>query len=40
ETCVVYGMPKAVTQAALIQASLTPEQIAQSLQSLARTAAA
>lgn len=40
ETCVVYGMPKAVTQAALVQASLTPEQIAQSLQSLARTAAA
>ncbi|MCC7203578.1 MAG: chemotaxis response regulator protein-glutamate methylesterase [Phycisphaeraceae bacterium] len=40
ETCVVYGMPKAVTQAALIQASLTPEQIAQSLQSLARQAAA
>ncbi len=35
ETCVVYGMPKAVTENALIAASLSPDQIAQSLQSLA-----
>jgi len=36
ETCVVYGMPKAVTQAAIVQASLAPTDIARSLQSLAR----
>ena len=35
ETCVVYGMPKAVTENALIRASLSPEQIAESLLSLA-----
>ncbi len=28
-TCVVYGMPKAVTEAGLIQASMTPTQIGQ-----------
>ncbi|MCC7409866.1 MAG: chemotaxis response regulator protein-glutamate methylesterase [Phycisphaeraceae bacterium] len=36
ETCVVYGMPKAITQAALIVASLSPDQIITCLQSLAR----
>ena len=35
ETCVVYGMPKAVTENALIAASLCPEQIAASLLTLA-----
>jgi len=35
ETCVVYGMPKAVTENALVAASLTPEQIAASLLTLA-----
>jgi two-component system chemotaxis response regulator CheB len=34
ESCVVYGMPKAVTQAALIQASLNPTQLAATLASL------
>ncbi len=36
ETCVVYGMPKAVTQAAVVQASLAPVDLARALQSLAR----
>ncbi len=35
ETCVVYGMPKAVTQAALVTASLAPQQIMRSLLTLA-----
>ncbi len=35
ETCVVYGMPKAVTEAALVQASLCPAGIVRSLLSLA-----
>ena len=35
ETCVVYGMPKAVTQAGIIDASLSPTQIASALQTLA-----
>jgi two-component system chemotaxis response regulator CheB len=39
ETCVVYGMPKAVAEKALVLASLSPAQIAQSLQSLANKAA-
>lgn len=34
ETCVVYGMPKAVTENALVTACLTPEQIAASLLTL------
>jgi two-component system, chemotaxis family, protein-glutamate methylesterase/glutaminase len=34
-SCVVYGMPKAVTQAGLISASLCPKQIARSLRTLA-----
>lgn len=38
ETCVVYGMPKAVTQAALVAASLTPDQITTSLLTLAGAA--
>ncbi len=37
ETCVVYGMPKAVTENGLVVASLTPRQIAQSLATLARS---
>ena len=40
ETCVVYGMPKAVTQAGITQASLSPEQLGQALAGLARSAAA
>jgi two-component system chemotaxis response regulator CheB len=35
ETCVVYGMPKAVTQAALVAASLSPDEIASALRGLA-----
>ena len=35
ETCVVYGMPKAVTEKALVAASLPPDQIAKSLLTLA-----
>ena len=35
ETCVVYGMPKAVTENALVEACLTPELIAASLLTLA-----
>ncbi len=35
ETCVVYGMPKAVTQAALVAASLSPDQIGAALKTLA-----
>ena len=35
ESCVVYGMPKAVTENALVVASLTPDQIATSLKTLA-----
>ncbi len=35
ESCVVYGMPKAVTEAGLINASLTPDQIAKVLSTLA-----
>ncbi len=38
ETCVVYGMPKAVTQAAIIAASLSPEEIGQSVATLAKAA--
>ncbi|MFW5652703.1 MAG: protein-glutamate methylesterase/protein-glutamine glutaminase [Planctomycetota bacterium] len=34
ETCVVYGMPKAVTQAGLVEASLAPGQLAQVLRPL------
>jgi two-component system chemotaxis response regulator CheB len=34
-SCVVYGMPKAVTQAKLVSASLSPDQIAQALRTLA-----
>lgn len=34
ETCVVYGMPKAVTQAAIASASLSPDEIATALKSL------
>lgn len=34
ETCVVYGMPKAVTQAAIIQASLSPQGITKSILTL------
>jgi len=34
ETCVVYGMPKAVTENALVAASLSPEKIAQSIATL------
>jgi two-component system chemotaxis response regulator CheB len=34
ETCVVYGMPKAVTQAALVTACLSPNDLAQTLRSL------
>jgi two-component system chemotaxis response regulator CheB len=40
ETCVVYGMPKAVTENALITASLTPDQIAKAMTQLADRAAA
>ncbi|MBI1336539.1 MAG: chemotaxis-specific protein-glutamate methyltransferase CheB [Phycisphaera sp.] len=40
ETCVVYGMPKAVTENGLVAASLTPEQIAQSLVTLGKSASA
>ncbi|MFG0249859.1 MAG: chemotaxis response regulator protein-glutamate methylesterase [Phycisphaeraceae bacterium JB051] len=41
ESCVVYGMPKAVTQAGLIVASMNPDQIAQLLgQAQSRTWAA
>ena len=39
ESCVVYGMPKAVTENALVVASLTPDQIATSLKTLASTSA-
>jgi two-component system chemotaxis response regulator CheB len=39
QTCVVYGMPKAVTENGLIDASLAPEGIARALQKLARPAA-
>ncbi len=39
ETCVVYGMPKAVTENALIAASLAPQQIAKSLLTLAGASA-
>jgi two-component system chemotaxis response regulator CheB len=35
-TCVVYGMPKAVTENALVAASLDPQQIAAALTALAR----
>lgn len=34
ESCVVYGMPKAVTENALIAASLAPQQMADSLKTL------
>ncbi|MEX1090684.1 MAG: chemotaxis-specific protein-glutamate methyltransferase CheB [Phycisphaeraceae bacterium] len=40
ESCVVYGMPKAVTQSALATASLAPAAIARSLCTLARPDAA
>ncbi len=39
ETCVVYGMPKALTENAIVAASLPPEKIAQSLITLAAAAA-
>jgi len=35
ETCVVYGMPKAVTQQGLVSGSLSPEQIASLLKNMA-----
>jgi two-component system chemotaxis response regulator CheB len=35
ETCVVYGMPKAVVEAGLVDATLSPEEIAQTLSLLA-----
>jgi two-component system chemotaxis response regulator CheB len=38
ETCVVYGMPKAVTRAAITLASLSPTEITRSLLSLVPTA--
>lgn len=38
ESCVVYGMPKAVTQAGLVTASLTPQELAQSIASLSPSA--
>ncbi|WP_432798388.1 protein-glutamate methylesterase/protein-glutamine glutaminase [Poriferisphaera sp. WC338] len=37
DTCVVYGMPKAVTNAKLIEASLKPEQIAECLANIVGT---
>ena len=40
ETCVVYGMPKAVTQAAITAASLCPTDITKSLLSLVKPALA
>ncbi|MFW6033110.1 MAG: chemotaxis-specific protein-glutamate methyltransferase CheB [Phycisphaeraceae bacterium] len=40
ETCVVYGMPKAVTENGLVSASLPPRGIAQALRSLARPSSA
>lgn len=40
ETCVVYGMPKSVTEAGITTASLAPTDIAKALTSLAGTAAA
>lgn len=36
ETCVVYGMPKAVDEAGLSSASLTPEQLCEAIQALSR----
>jgi two-component system chemotaxis response regulator CheB len=36
ETCVVYGMPKAVTENGLVAASLAPEQISTCLATLSR----
>jgi two-component system chemotaxis response regulator CheB len=39
ETCVVYGMPKAVTQSALAMESLSPEELAGVLASVASPAA-
>ncbi|MHC4995032.1 MAG: protein-glutamate methylesterase/protein-glutamine glutaminase [Planctomycetota bacterium] len=38
DSCVVYGMPKAVAEAGLIQASLTPDQITKHLRDMAITA--
>ena len=35
ETCVVYGMPKAVTQAGIIDASLSPDDICKALRTMA-----
>lgn len=35
QTCVVYGMPKGITEQGLVAASLSPEKIAQTMQSLA-----
>lgn len=40
ETCVVYGMPKAVAEKGLAQASLTPEELAAALRSLGGSAEA
>lgn len=37
-TCVVYGMPKAVTEAEVIEASMDPDQIAKTISTLAPTA--
>jgi two-component system chemotaxis response regulator CheB len=39
ETCVVYGMPKALTENALVAASLPPEKIAKAIATLATDAA-
>jgi two-component system, chemotaxis family, protein-glutamate methylesterase/glutaminase len=40
ETCVVYGMPKSVTEAGITTASLTPADIGKALSTLASSAAA
>jgi len=40
ESCVVYGMPKAVTENALIAASLPPDKIAKSILTLASSSSA
>ncbi|MEM9253410.1 MAG: chemotaxis response regulator protein-glutamate methylesterase [Planctomycetota bacterium] len=40
DTCVVYGMPRAVDEAGLSHASVTPEGLGRALASLARAAAA
>ncbi len=40
ETCVVYGMPKAVTEAGVTQANLSPDELGGALAGLVRSAAA